>query len=73
MITIRISMSRVDPPHCPAPPPGSTTSARSCQLVPERHGLSPNQSPDAVLRAPASETNDLFDVMITCLESALVT
>ena len=36
-----------------------------------RHGLSLEQKPDSVLPAKATEATDLFDITISCLESAL--
>ena len=71
MITIRISMTLIDPPPHPNLPAGVHHIAEIMPHVLERHGLSPKQEPDSVPPAIATEATDIFDVTISCLESAL--
>ncbi len=72
MITkISISLCWVDPPPHPNLPTGLHHIAEIMPHVLARHGLSPDQEPESVPPAKATEATDLFNVTICCLESAL--
>jgi hypothetical protein len=71
MITIRISLSWIDPPPHPNLRAGVHHIAEIMPHVLDRHSSSPEQEPDSVLRANATDATDLFDVTLSCLKSAL--
>jgi hypothetical protein len=71
MITIRISLSWIDPQPRPLPARGLHHIAEITPHVLARHALSLEQKPDSVQPVKATEISDLFDVMISCLEAAL--
>jgi hypothetical protein len=71
MITIRISISWVDPPPDPNLPAGVHHIAEIMPHVLDSYGLSFEDGTVSERPAVASDAADLFAVMISCLESAL--
>jgi hypothetical protein len=71
MTALSISLSFVGPSPLPSPPAGLYHIAEIMPHVLDRYGLSLDQEPDSVPPAKAREATDVFDVTISCLESAL--
>jgi hypothetical protein len=69
MASLKISLTLVDSPHSPTLPAGVHSMVELMQLVLAAHGLAAPD--DARVEWPAIVSDDVFDVVLDALESAL--